>query len=194
MREPERLLAGDATSFERQLLSAVKDERPSAELQLRMEQALGLSGAGATIAPAIAAKAGHALWLKLGAVAIGGGGLVATAAVFMPQVEPSSTRVEGAAQVVPRESSAASAPPLEVSPQPPEESATLREEIELLDAVRGLVSRGERASALEALARYEARFPRGALEREAGVLRSRLGETPRGRSPSASGLKAATDR
>jgi hypothetical protein len=185
VREPKRLLAGDATSFERQLLSAVKDERPSPELALKMQQALGLSGAGASLAPALAVKAGHALWLKLGAVAIAGGGLVATAAVLKPQL---GTGVEEAAQVTPpaqREAAAVSAQPaLEVA-QPLEESATLREEIELLDAVRALVARGERASALEALARYEARFPGGALEREAGVLRRRLAPA---------GLKAATGR
>ncbi len=194
MREPKRLLAGDATSFERQLLSAVKNERPSPELALSMQQGLGLSGAGASLAPTLAVKAGHALWLKLGAVAIAGGGLVATAAVLRPQV---GTGVEAAAQITApasRETAAVSTQPALEGSQPLEASATLREEIELLDAVRALVGRGERASALEALTRYQARFPRGALEREAGVLRRRLGETPRGGSSAASGLKAATGR
>jgi hypothetical protein len=44
-------------------------------------------------------------------------------------------------------------------------------EIELLDAVRSAALRGESNSAAQALGRYDARFPRGALQPEADLLR-----------------------
>jgi hypothetical protein len=44
MREPKRLLSEGATDFERQLLSAVANERPSTRLRSRMQRGLGLVG------------------------------------------------------------------------------------------------------------------------------------------------------
>ncbi len=44
MREPKRLLTQGATDFERQLLRAVVNERPSALLRSRMQRGLGLVG------------------------------------------------------------------------------------------------------------------------------------------------------
>jgi hypothetical protein len=43
VKEPERLLRSGATEFERTLLESVHDERPSPELTLRMERALGIA-------------------------------------------------------------------------------------------------------------------------------------------------------
>jgi hypothetical protein len=44
MKEPKRLLSHGATDFERQLLRAVANERPSAVLRSRMQRGLGLVG------------------------------------------------------------------------------------------------------------------------------------------------------
>jgi hypothetical protein len=44
MKEPKRLLSHGATDFERQLLRAVANERPSALLRSRMQRGLGLVG------------------------------------------------------------------------------------------------------------------------------------------------------
>jgi hypothetical protein len=44
MKEPRRLLSHGATDFERQLLRAVANERPSAVLRSRMQRGLGLVG------------------------------------------------------------------------------------------------------------------------------------------------------
>jgi len=44
MKEPKRLLSQGATDFERQLLRAVANERPSALLRSRMQRGLGLVG------------------------------------------------------------------------------------------------------------------------------------------------------
>lgn len=44
MREPKRLVSHGATEFERLLLGAMINERPSAALRSRMQQGLGLTG------------------------------------------------------------------------------------------------------------------------------------------------------
>jgi hypothetical protein len=78
VREPERLLGGGATDFERQLLESVREERPSPELTSRMGQALGISMGGlpltsapSSIAPG-AASPGAAVSPGVGAPAATG--------------------------------------------------------------------------------------------------------------------------
>jgi len=91
------LLSSDATDFERQLLGAAAGERPSPELQLRMQQAIGLvpvalqgpdAGPDASIAgpevrsgthvavKAAASKWAGGTWLKV-VLGVAGAGLVA---------------------------------------------------------------------------------------------------------------------
>lgn len=103
MREPERLLADGATDFERKLLEAVKDERPSAELLQRMEQALGMPSNGvipapsptaAPVPPPAGAVLGHgiqavALKVLLGLI-VAGGLSYAVASRTSHEGEPSS--------------------------------------------------------------------------------------------------------
>jgi hypothetical protein len=47
MKDPQRLLDGDGTEFERALLGAIAAERPSRDLHRKMRLGLGLVGAGA---------------------------------------------------------------------------------------------------------------------------------------------------
>ncbi len=199
MKDPERLLAQGATEFERRLLQAVKNERPSPELQLRMEQALGLTGAAAPAAGAVA-KAWHASWLKLAMGGLVAGGLaasglvhwsptgaahrpepgVATTEVVPPSLASAPTPIGPGDEVVdPSGAVSARTEGVDLVKLRDEvnlfEEATLRHEIELLDAVRAELSRGRAAGAKLALDRYERRFPAGALQREAQVLRGRMG-------------------
>jgi hypothetical protein len=77
MKEPKRLLSRGATDFERQLLRAVVNERPSALLRSRMQRGLGLVGPLAW-ASTVKAMLGSAAGKVTGLVAIG----VLTAAGF----------------------------------------------------------------------------------------------------------------
>lgn len=235
MREPERLLASGATDFERKLLEAVKDERPSAELQQRMQRALGLPGAAAapvpspTAAPVLAPASGAAgkglsgvaLKVILGSI-IAGGLAYSAVSLTTSEAEPSvrapaakpqagtvaaprrAVAATAAAELSGAESSEAESSEAESSealpssaPEPakadgrlddarqaPADSDSLRLEIELLDAVRAASLLGESRRAEETLERYDARFPRGALQREADMLR-RGGVKPAGATPSA---------
>jgi hypothetical protein len=70
MKEPKRLLSRGATDFERQLLRAVVNERPSALLRSRMQRGLGLVGPLAW-ASTVKAMFGSAAAKVTGLVALG---------------------------------------------------------------------------------------------------------------------------
>ena len=70
MKEPKRLLSQGATDFERQLLRAVVNERPSALLRSRMQRGLGLVGPLAW-ASTVKAMLGSAAGKVTGLVAVG---------------------------------------------------------------------------------------------------------------------------
>jgi hypothetical protein len=225
VQEPERLLANGATDFERKLLEAVQDERPSAELQQRMQRALGLPGGAAPTvtspeAPSVQPSAsavlgsglqGVALKVILGAIVAGGlaypvvllttasserseparaakregttrsapqrAGLPAPPAAESSGAEPS----EATPRAAPEQARADEAP--HDAPRAPTDRDSLRLEIELLDAVRAASLRGESDRAQQVLEGYDRRFPRGALQREADMLR-RSGKAT-GAAPSA---------
>ena len=222
MREPERLLASGVTDFERKLLEAVKEERPSAELQLRMQQGLGLPSGTVPPAPAPtgaalgsglsgAALSGVALKVILGSLVAGG---LAYSVVSLTTIEgdPSASapavKHQGTTRAAPQRTSvvapaaelsaagATEAEPRSAPVEPgtnemaddarraPTDADGLRLEIELLDAVRAASLLGESKRADEALDRYDARFPRGALQREADLLR-RASVKATGAAPSA---------
>ena len=88
MKEPRRLLSHGATDFERQLLRAVVNERPSALLRSRMQRGLGLVGPLAWASTVKAMFGGAAT--KLAAVVLGGALVVGGgAAVWLwPGSEP----------------------------------------------------------------------------------------------------------
>jgi hypothetical protein len=184
MREPKRLLSEGATDFERQLLKAVMNERPSSMMRSRMQQGLGLAGpilwAGnaKALLSSIATKSGFASALG-GLVAAGG----LAAAVGLGSVDSSS--VDSPSNSSPSGADRAVAVPVVAAPVAPEAStpivavdelseiernSQLREEIAVLDVARIALQQGQRARALEVLARYGERFPGGILSREANLL------------------------
>jgi hypothetical protein len=183
MNEPKRLLES-AGSFERSLLSALADERPSPELVRRMHQGIAFGGvaAGAKLA-----AAGHGALVWGGLVVAGlAAGLAASqappraapvapvvaAAIPRPVVvAPPAESVRPLAVPPPATSVERSATPPPRSRAAPAGGGDLHDEIRLLDAARAAV-RGDRASeALKLLARYERHYPKGQFRQEVLVLR-----------------------
>jgi hypothetical protein len=186
------LLRGGATDFERQLLSAVRGERPSARQRARMLRGIGLSSGialWAATAHAVVAGATGKLALGLGAAAIVSLGV-------MPFVrERALARSAGAPTLTaPAAAVGSAAPPaervvepvtiLEAEAAPSSELAggpsDLRVQIELLDAVKRAVNRKDGAEAMELLASFDERFPRGVLRSEARTLRRAASRLPSG--------------
>lgn len=194
----KRMLEGDGSLFERDLLGALKDERPSAELEQRMRDALGLGPAPSIPPPAppvAAAKAG----LGAGAVAAGaavaallvGGGLMLRHS-SAPTHEPASAAAARAPDPTPATPAPAVAPeppspePAAVEPEAPKARSThaapsssqsLREEIQLIDQARVAVKNHDGDRARKLLDQYGRRFPNGAFLEEARVLRREAKKT-----------------
>ena len=197
MKEPERLLAGEATPLERKLLLAMAEERPSAALSARM--AHGLSHAGA----ALGKSAGLAALGKgsaLLALALGAGAAAvlssrstpttsrAPAAITRGAQEPDVERIaEPALSSLP---ASADANAHDGTASPADSTGTdkavgrsvaadvrrratgdIAEEIRLLDTAKRQLQSGKPAEAMAVLDGYRSRFPRGALGQEATVLR-----------------------
>jgi hypothetical protein len=100
MRDPTRLQAGGgATPFERQLLEAARDERPSPALKLRLEQALGLpASAPVAAATAAAVKASLVAWVSAGILTVGfGGGMLGAWMVARARLPPATASAAPAA-------------------------------------------------------------------------------------------------
>jgi hypothetical protein len=187
----ETLLSSDATEFERQLLGAAAGERPSPELQLRMQQAIGLGpvalqGPGANIgAPEIsgthvavkaaASKWAAGTWLKV-VLGMGVGAGVVAGGLALRSSEPAPLTRESTPEPL------ASAAPVE-APTPKAPSAAisreLREEIDLLDRVRTALDQRDARAASALLETYAHRFPEGKLAPEATVLRARTARVAR---------------
>jgi hypothetical protein len=180
MREPKRLLSEGATDFERQLLNAVINERPSALMRSRMQQGLGLAGPIAwagnakALLGSIATKGG--LSAALGGV-VAAGGLAAAVGLGPFSDEPGNdTGVAPAAIIAPAVTPSPRAPDVVAPVALPEvaeleHNSQLRAEIALLDSARVALQQGARARALGELSRYAERFPNGILSREANLLR-----------------------
>jgi hypothetical protein len=199
--DPRRLLGGDGTEFERLLLGAGKNERMPADLKLRMQEGLGLSGgSGAASAGGAAAAAGgkasFILWLSVGILAVGFGGGVLGGRLFARPVPaaPPAPRPEVTAPAAPS-APAVAAPALGPAPAAlatadvelavvkraqahkvrsrPVASlrGDLRAEIGLIDAAREALVMHAPGEALEILQRYGARFPHGTFTPEAVALR-----------------------
>jgi hypothetical protein len=177
MSDPERMLDGDGSSFERELLGSLVKERPGRALSRRMRQGLVLSGV------LTSAKLGMASWVVIagfvtagatvGAVALTRGMPEVAAPVVAPKVElPRAPKVEAAPAV---EAPVAPAPEAVMKPSsvpaPAASSGDLREEIALLDQARAAVRGGSGEKALALLALYQKRFPRGEFRQEVTVLR-----------------------
>jgi TolA-binding protein len=191
--DPKRLLAGDATDFERNLLDAVRKERPAPVLEEGIRRALGLPEAVVTTTKTTLLTWGKATLLGV----VTAGGLAAgTLALQGEQPAPAlaaAQKVDTAARPSPLEPEPA---PAEVQPPPEPKRATrpatssaardLREEIRLLDQVRAALSSGSHRRALSLLSAHAERFPRGTFRQEAGVLRmealDRSGDKARARA------------
>lgn len=196
MKELKPLLRDDASAFERQLLNAVRRERPSPQLRARMRGTLGLTGPVAWLGAARAALStvagksavGVAVVGLVGGLVVGGlvaGGLVATGVVGGgggEHVTPKAPNTALAAPTPPAVPAATEAAATEAAvPQPSAGvpaadtedpgDRQLREEILLLDGARSALQRGSRATGLRELDRYRERFPEGILSREAAQLR-----------------------
>lgn len=187
MKELKPLLRDDASAFERQLLNAVRGERPSPQLQSRMRGTLGLTGPVAWLGAARAALSTVAGKSAVGLAVVGlvAGTLLATGVVGGGGSEPAASSAPLAAELAPApaaperaapETAAAEAPPSTVTAEPAAGAEDpgdrqLREEISLLDGARTALQRGSRAAALRELDRYRERFPSGILSREAAQLR-----------------------
>ncbi len=194
MKDPGRLLATDATRLERILLEAVANERPSRDHRLRMRAAIGLavSGIGAGSIKLAAAAWGRAALLAVVATGAAGNYSSSAPVTRRPELRPLPRLVLPARPSPPN--------PVLAVPRgvtPPSESAVpatkassapvdLREEIRLIDQARVAVRQQATDRALERLARYQARFPRGAFRQEATVLRiealAQRGEQARART------------
>ena len=197
MKDPERLLDGEGSTYERELLGALARERPSRALSRRMRQGLVLGGVLAS------AKTGMAGFIALaGLVTVGAGvgvfvlshrttvpasALVASAASPTHAEAPLvATSAVDAPAVVPATADDAQPPDAlgaPLAPSAPGRANDLREEIALMDRARAAVRAGDGQGALALLTAYERKFPRGEFRQEQTVLR--------GQALSASGDRAA---
>jgi len=198
---PERLLTGDATDFERRVIDAALEKRPSAAASARMAKALGVTvtsigtaaAAKALAADAAASKATatagtSATWPWASVVALG---LVVAAAVVSARVwhrsSPPSPRLTAppapAAPLdapTPPGANGSSAEGGERTPNPAAPlhrtrvattSGDLRDEIALVDSARDALSAGSAPRALDILRRYQERYPSGSFRPEAAAVR-----------------------
>jgi hypothetical protein len=178
MKDPERLLSR-TTGLERALLVAAARERPPRELHARMRRALGLP----LLLSFAGAKAAAVAWAQVGVAAIVTAGLVGTAS--SPPREPAASPASAPADVRPTSPAVHEVPAIlpSAAPVPAEEakapkraptpaaSNDVRDEIRLLDHARAALLQHAPSRALERLAQYSQRFPRGVLRQEAAVLR-----------------------
>lgn len=207
MHDPERLL-DEGTDFERALLRGGRGERPSSRMVRRMALGAGVGGALSYTSSAQAlmqtwwSKA-VAVAVVGGGVAAGVAGALGSGSGALGSGAPRGTLPEGVASdrtarvaapvappaeqsppavLEPEEPSPALAPAEAVTPKPrpraTKPAGSLAEEVKLLDRVRALMARGDRAAALRELDGYDQRHPDGTLRREASVLRTRATERP----------------
>jgi len=186
MTDPKRLLDGEGSEFERELLSTLARERPGRALSRRMRQSLLAVGV------LTSAKTGLAGFVALaGVVSLGvGGGWLALRHPSQPSPPAAVSSVPAVTHIALTEPTSAppaastpmaaeSAPPPEApvaapAPRPsaaPGSARDLREQIAWLDRVRVAVRAGDGTSALAELSQYPRKFPRGEFAQEVTVLK-----------------------
>lgn len=198
MTEPVRLLAGDATEFERYLLGAATRERPTRLQRLRMRRGIVLAELGivGTAAKALALLTQQVVVVAVVAGALAGKGSSPTSVSPRQLGEiaaHSATRGSSSSpsdRSASSESAASQVEMVEENPAAtgdgstslkPEVAATptvarrrladLREEIALMDQARAALRLGAPQSALSTLDQYRIRFPRGSFGQESQALR-----------------------
>lgn len=182
MSDPERLLRGGGSDFERELLDSLRGEEPPRALTRRMRQGLVVAGF------LTSAKTGVASFIAVAGLvtmSAGGGWLVLrhraapatapatpAATTNTPARAPAPPLAPGVPSAEPSRAEAAPLPRSSARPAPaPSASGDLREEIALLDRARSAVRAGDGSGALAVLSDYQRRFPRGTFSQEATVLR-----------------------
>lgn len=196
MTDPRRLLAGDATEFERLLLGAARQEHPSPLQRKRMRRALVLAELGilTTSVKAIASIASHVVVVAVVASTLAGGTSSSPVVPANDTVTSVSARAAAASkpelrgpssaapQALPYDSTVERLPLVEgssvdrggarVRPETaPRRLPALREEIALMDQARTSLRSGAPAKALATLEQYRTQFPRGTFGQEAVALR-----------------------
>jgi hypothetical protein len=191
LNDPKRLLEEGPTELERSLLSAVAAEQPSSEHRMRVREAMGLADAGG---PASATRTASSSTGKMVMVGVVGAGAVAAllllgrarqaapapiapapqevpAAPVVPEVSPATAAPEAPPAVEPSDPAVAPRATHRTSVAAPSASSDIREQIRLIDEARSAVAAHDAASALRTLDQYRSKFPGGALDQEATVLR-----------------------
>jgi TolA-binding protein len=185
MTDPARLFEGEATEFERELLGAAANERPSPELIGSLEQALGIGAAGANAAAGAGLSfSGYAALaaLTMGGAAIGWVALrgpVAPAPVELARTAPTAAKPPAVAAPVatnPAPRAVAASEPAAAPKRAPAAAKSaaadeLRGEIRLIDAARSALRAGSPEQARQLLEKYAQRYPNGSFRQEAAVLR-----------------------
>ena len=194
---PERLLTADATDFERRVIEAALQKKPSRAASARMASALGvtmsLAGttagaktAGSNVASKATAGAGASTlwpWVSLGVVGLVVGAVVGVRAWNASRAQPAPTALALLAPPTPPDSPRGALPAGQVAEPVPSPAAAvhrghvatatgdLRDEISFVDAARTAVSSGDGRHALEILGRYRDKYPFGSFRPEATAIR-----------------------
>ena len=183
---PERLLTADATDFERRVIEAALQKKPSPAASARMASALGVTmsiagttaGArtvGSNVASKATAGAGASTvwpWVSLGVVGLVVGAVVGVRAWNASPPQPAPTALALLAPPTPPDSprGAVAAAGQVAEPVPSPAAAVhrghvatatgdLRDEISFVDAARTAMSSGDGRQALEILGRYRDKVP-----------------------------------
>ena len=194
--QPERLLVGEATDFERRMLEAVLRKGPSPAASARLARALGVTVTGvasvaaattgaaeASVSKAAAAGATTATWplISVGVLGLALAGGVVGARVW--HGSSSGSRAASPSMIAPPAAAdPASAPSFPAGGPSSSPSASRRagsgttgaglgEQVALLDAARSAVSTGADRRAMEILRRYESKYPTGSFRPEATALK-----------------------
>lgn len=195
---PERLLASDATDFERRVLEAALRNKPSPAASARMARALGVTTtavgviaaaktlAADTAVAKVTAAAGTGVvspWVSIGVLGLVVAGTVvgARAVRHTPASHPTPPAVT-APVALPSPETADRPADVVVEPAPrvvvPSQrgraamaSGDLRDQVAFIDAARTAMSAGDDRRALEMLRRYQDKYPAGSFRPEAIALK-----------------------
>ena len=190
--QPERLLASDATDFERRMLEAALQKKPSSAASARMATALGVTvatigsatatttvAAGATATKGAAAAGATAWpWVTVGVIGLAvAGAFVGTRVgheTRAPQaVPPVAAPLAPAPVVVPAPAAIAEPAARTVTPRGRATTAAgeLQDQVALIDAARESTAAGAGQRALEILRRYQDKYPTGSFRPEATAIK-----------------------
>jgi len=192
---PERLLSSNPSDFERRMLEAAMQQRPSPAASARMARALGVSvvavGTAASTttlaAGAAASKATVAAgtivwpWVSLGVLGLVVTGAVVGTRVRHPESErrvvsaPLTARAAAAPQPGPPAAVVAGSPARPVAATPrvraTPTAGDLGDQVAFIDSARAAIGGGASRRALEILRRYQDKYPTGTFRPEATAIK-----------------------